>query len=387
MQKSRLRLSLLLSILLHVLFGGLLTFVSPPASTVPPPVAIRVLDAPTPSVAAPTPPRVAEKRPEPPPPAPPKRQPPKPKPKSGGVVAELPEPVRKERPDAARIVSRFDSRAQDIGPGPPAAQKPSGAKPPELPPELALPERYSSLRPNVPKVAPSQPAPQAPPRLPPVTPRQARKAPAPPVRKPPARTPPLRAPRGTVPAPARKAPAPPSTKRRDERQFRISGEQEIAMLQRPNPEAEQARKEAMEEHFARLEQQLPLPTFDAPGVYEKGPERPGEGQQPSGGGKYRSIDAFGLKHFSYLIGVKRKIELVFSVPFFSPNLGGIGVPIVGFTIRRNGELAEAILLRSSGYQVVDQALLNAVKRAAPYGPFPRHLLDREISIRVYATVS
>ncbi len=387
MQKSRLRLSLLLSILLHVLFGGLLAFMPSPAPTLPTPVAIRVLDAPPPSRVPPTPPpRVAEKRPAPPPPSP-KRQPPPPKPKSGGVIAELPEPVRKERPDAARILSRFDSRAQDIGPGPSAAQKPSGAQPPELPPELALPERYSRLRPNVPKVAPSLPTPQAPPRLPPVPQRQARKTTAPPARKPPARTPLLRAPRGTVPAPARKVPEPPITKRRDERQFRISGEQEIAMLQRPNPEAEQARKEAMEEHFARLEQQLPLPTFDAPGVYEKGPERPGEGQQPSSGGKYRSIDAFGLKHFSYLVGVKRKIELVFSVPFFAPNHGRIGVPIVGFTIRRNGELAEAVLLRSSGYQVIDQALLNAVKRAAPYGPFPRHLLDREISIRVYATVS
>jgi protein TonB len=58
---------------------------------------------------------------------------------------------------------------------------------------------------------------------------------------------------------------------------------------------------------------------------------------------------------------------------------------VGFTIRRNGELAEAVLLRSSGYPVLDQALLEAVKRAAPYHPFPDHLADPEISIRVYVT--
>ena len=321
------------------------------------------------------------------------------------MIAELPEPVKKERPDDARIVSKFDSRAQDIGPGPSAARKATGAKPPELPPELALPERYSRMRPNVPKVAPSQPKPQAPPKLPPVPKRQARKAPPPPESKPPEPKPQVRSPRGTMPTPARKDKPPPTKKptkakkptkskkstkpkkRPDERQFRISGEQELAMLQRPNPEAEKARKEAMEEHFARLEKQMPLPTFDAPGTYEEGPEQQGEGQEASGGGKYRSIDAFGLKHFSYLIGVKRKIELVFSVPAFSPNRGGIGVPIVGFTIRRNGELAEAVLLRSSGYQVIDQALLNAVKRAAPYGPFPRHLRDPQISIKVYATVS
>ena len=32
-----------------------------------------------------------------------------------------------------------------------------------------------------------------------------------------------------------------------------------------------------------------------------------------------------------------------------------------------GNLSEAILLRSSGHGIVDQALIEAVRRAAPYG--------------------
>ena len=160
------------------------------------------------------------------------------------------------------------------------------------------------------------------------------------------------------------------------------------MVQRDQRQAASPGKRTLEEHFASLEKRLPLPSFDAPGVYERGPERPGEGRGDDiGGGKYHSIDSFSLKHYSYLLGIKRKIELVFSVPFFMPSNGAVGVPIVGFTIRRNGELAEAVLLRSSGYAVVDKALLEAVKRAAPYGPFPEHLGDPEISIRVYATMS
>jgi TonB family protein len=161
----------------------------------------------------------------------------------------------------------------------------------------------------------------------------------------------------------------------------------MAMLQRERPSANGNRTSTLEEHFARLEKHQPLLSFDVPGTYERGPERPGEGKGDKGEGKYQSIDSFGLKHFSYLIGVKRKIELVFSVPFFAANHGTIGVPIVGFTIRRNGELAEAVLLRSSGYAVVDKALLEAIKRAAPYGPFPEHLPDAEISIKVFATIS
>jgi TonB family protein len=50
-------------------------------------------------------------------------------------------------------------------------------------------------------------------------------------------------------------------------------------------------------------------------------------------------------------------------------------------------LAETVLLRSSGYPAIDQALLKAVKRAAPYHPFPDDMPDQEISIRIYASLS
>jgi TonB family protein len=174
---------------------------------------------------------------------------------------------------------------------------------------------------------------------------------------------------------------------------RLTREQELAMVQRSPQEREGGGKPAsndqqgLTEHFARLEKHLPLPSFDAPGVFESGPERAGEGRGDGEGGKYRSIASFGFKHVSYLLAMQRKIELVFTVPPFVPNHGAVGVPIVGFTVRRNGELAEAVLLRSSGYPSVDQALIKAVKRAAPYHPFPEDMPDQEISIRIYASLS
>jgi periplasmic protein TonB len=379
MKRSRLRLYVLLSLLIHILLLWLLRFLPPYHPTPPSPVAIRMLDvppAPTPLPrATPRPPQEERRQPQ-------ERKPQRPQ--QGGVLVELPKPVKEERPDAARIVSQFDSKAQDVGPGESGVQKPSGEKPPQLPPELALPERYSTQRSTPPQTPPSQPKLQDP--TPPAPSQQARQLPPPTPRN--AEKPrQLQPQKGTVPVPAGEQPTPKSAPQPKEPRFRITAEQEVAMLQRPYPEAEQARQQAMEEHFARLEKNLPLPSFDAPGVYDKGAEQPGEGQQTTGGGKYRSIDAFGLQHFSYLVGVKRKIELVFSVPYFTPYNGTVGVPIVGFTIRRDGALAEAVLLRSSGYAVVDRALLDAVKRAAPYGPFPEHLPDGEISIRVYATLS
>ena len=191
------------------------------------------------------------------------------------------------------------------------------------------------------------------------------------------------------------APAPPAVPKiplGPERQ-KLTPEQELAMVQRSPQEREVAEKsagsgkQALAEHFARLENHQPLPSFDAPGVFERGPERSGEGSGTGEGGKYRSIASYGFKHVSYLLSMQRKIELVFTIPQFRPDHGAIGVPIVGFTVRRNGELAETVLLRSSGYPAVDQALLKAVKRAAPYHPFPDDMPDQEISIRIYASLS
>jgi protein TonB len=423
----------------------LLRFLPATAPIADAPVAIRMLATPPtalqPLPAAPPPPALK--------PQPPKKDPAQQRPAKGGILAELPKPQQIERPDDARLVAKYDSKAQDIGEGKTSARRPSGAMPQLLPPELALPERYSQTRPQTPKQttmtplptaplpAAEQPAPQqqarqmprasTPPREPsgampqlvppelalpernrqtrPRTPaprptvdqpapqRQARQVPRDYNKPQTTRQPDLSISDGTLPVPKRETPPPPLAPTPELRKFHITDQQELAMVQRNQPDHQAAQPSAkqspLSEHFARLEkhQPLPIPTFDAPGAYQPGPERPGEGHDTEGGGKYRSIDAYGLKHFSYLVGVKRKIELLFSVPFFMQNHGTVGVPIVGFTIRRNGLLADAVLLRSSGYAVLDKALLDAVRRAAPYSPFPNHLADPEISIRVYATVS
>jgi protein TonB len=351
MTKSRLRHYLLISIVLHLLLLWLLRWLPPsPAPEMTAPVPIRLLQTP-----APTPPptpaeperREAPKKTEPPPT------------QRGGVLADLPKPPVEARPDDARIVSRYDSRAQDIGPGESGTRKPSGQNPPSPPPELALPERYQGTKDKPTRAQPQANAQRAQPNPAPVTPKP---------KKAPESEPALR--------PALKS---------QERRYPITAEEEVARLQRDDPEStlDKETRQSLDEHFDRLSRMEPLPSLDTPGVYEQGPEQPGEGSSDTGGGKFRSVDAYGLKYFSYLIRVEQQIELVFSIPFFEPRNRRISVPIVGFTIKRSGELSEAVLLRSSGYQEVDQALLDAVRRAAPYGPFPDHLPDPSISIRVF----
>src|SRR5215510_7066600 len=248
MNRSRLWLALLLSALMHVLVLGLLHFIPraeptrSDVSTSDAPVAVRLLDLPPP----PQPktaqiPERARKLPEAPvrkpepkapqPPAPPRASepvPPKPAapPPRGGTVVDLPKPVREERPDNAQLVSRYDSKAQDVGPGEGGTRKPSGERPRTVPPEIPLPERYSTGQrtppedpleastppaPTAPQVTPTPPKPPAPPaaKAEPAAP----KPPAPVLKSEvlPPPNPPTPAPQAKPTAPAR--PAPPATPR------------------------------------------------------------------------------------------------------------------------------------------------------------------------------
>ena len=376
MRKSRLRLciSLFLSVAIHAslpLLGRFLPSYDPP----PAPVAVRFVEMPPAAVSEPARTPTEQLDPEPVPAKPPEPAPLPPQ--QGGLVVDIPEPVRQERPREARIVSRYDSAAQDAGPGEGGTRKPSGPNPADLPPELNLPERYSTRGATRPRNLPAPSQPPAPPttvaRLVPPTSRQ------PVIPKP-----------VEPPKPTSEQPRPLVVKPvlQDPR-YQMTLQEELEMLRRQQAAGmtEQQVEQAIGEHLALLDEHRRLPGFDAPGVYEAGPEQPGEGgDRPGEGGKFRSIASFGLKHVSYLLVMQRQIELMFSVPYLVPDRP-VGVPIVGFTVQRNGELSESILLRSSGYEAIDQALLKAVRRAAPYRPFPDHLTDPSISIRVFARAS
>src|SRR5262245_58892001 len=151
MKTSQLRLSLLLSVLVHVLVLSLWRFTTlsgprpPDASTSDTPVAVRVVELPPPPPPLTQVPERARKLPEAPvhrpepeapkPPTPPRAAEPAspkpatpPPPKKGGVIADLPKPVQEELPNDARLISRYDSKAQDVGPGEGGSRKPSGER-------------------------------------------------------------------------------------------------------------------------------------------------------------------------------------------------------------------------------------------------------------------
>ena len=90
-----------------------------------------------------------------------------------------------------------------------------------------------------------------------------------------------------------------------------------------------------------------------------------------------------LKFLSYLAKIARDLEMVWKYPKEAGDRGQQGVTLVKIVIREDGTLNEAELVQSSGYPMLDDEALRAIKRIAPYAPFPKawHRSQWELTIQ------
>jgi protein TonB len=77
-----------------------------------------------------------------------------------------------------------------------------------------------------------------------------------------------------------------------------------------------------------------------------------------------------LKHRGYLRMLKDKIEDIWKYPEEAARKGITGDLYITFSILKDGTLGDVRLIRTSGYEDLDEAAMNAVKEAAPYWPLP-----------------
>jgi protein TonB len=85
-----------------------------------------------------------------------------------------------------------------------------------------------------------------------------------------------------------------------------------------------------------------------------------------------SVDTRESNIAAYLDNWKRRIEAV-GEEFF-PELGDLeglsGSPTLEVSIEASGQLAEVVIISSSGSKILDQAALDILRRASPFDPFP-----------------
>lgn len=90
-----------------------------------------------------------------------------------------------------------------------------------------------------------------------------------------------------------------------------------------------------------------------------------------------------IKYDSYKDGLTSKIQGVWRYPEAAIKLGLQGKGLISFTINRDGTLKDVTLLRSSGYPILDEGVIEAIKKAAPYNPFQENMPIKRL--RVVAT--
>jgi len=90
-----------------------------------------------------------------------------------------------------------------------------------------------------------------------------------------------------------------------------------------------------------------------------------------------------IKYVSYMKLLKDKIQNVWVYPEQARLKNQQGTLLVEFGINKNGSLAYAKVIRSSGYPILDEAAIKAIREASPFNPLPdRFGVDR---LNIYAT--
>ncbi|MBI5683347.1 MAG: TonB family protein [Deltaproteobacteria bacterium] len=88
-------------------------------------------------------------------------------------------------------------------------------------------------------------------------------------------------------------------------------------------------------------------------------------------GKTLSLNTSEFRYYSYLMGIKRRIELVWNYPYAAARAGQQGKLELSFTIKKDGTVEEIKILKSSGYAMLDNEAISAIKLAAPFTEFPK----------------
>ncbi len=86
------------------------------------------------------------------------------------------------------------------------------------------------------------------------------------------------------------------------------------------------------------------------------------------------------KYVSYFVRIKQEIELIWAYPDIALQNGLQGKLVLEFTIVGDGAIEGPRLRRSSGFSILDQEAIRAVKAASPFPPIPLWIGRKRINI-------
>lgn len=87
------------------------------------------------------------------------------------------------------------------------------------------------------------------------------------------------------------------------------------------------------------------------------------------------------RFIGYFTGMRKAIELVWVYPSEAARRGLYGVVIVKFVITPDGKVPKVQVLESSGHSVLDSAIVDAIRSAAPFAPLPKGFKKDRLVVR------
>ena len=134
----------------------------------------------------------------------------------------------------------------------------------------------------------------------------------------------------------------------------------------PAPEA--ARPEAPKEQGAPGRVLGPGAIYDTEAIDTAAREPRAREEAESGGVTFSTKD---MMYRGYLDMLRQKVESIWRYPPEAASRGLYGDLIIRFVILKDGSLGEVKVLRTSGYGMLDEAAVRALRDGVPYWPLPK----------------
>jgi periplasmic protein TonB len=97
-------------------------------------------------------------------------------------------------------------------------------------------------------------------------------------------------------------------------------------------------------------------------------------------GERIDISTRNYRYIGYFSKLRRAIELAWRYPLEAARKGQEGKVLVGFVINKNGNISDLKILTSSGFALLDESVLTAIKIATPFSPLPESFKKKRLPI-------
>lgn len=158
------------------------------------------------------------------------------------------------------------------------------------------------------------------------------------------------------------------------------GEQGYKNVEKQNEQNESTSTESLKslKEFSKTYQKQNPDIFDRDVIakFSKKIEKPQELQTSQG----LTFSAKEFNDWGYLERLKEKIERVWQYPPQAAMRGIYGDLYIRFTIDKKGKLVSMELLRTSGYRMLDDAAMQALKDAQPFWPLPDEWQENSLTV-------